>query len=248
MRDQGTLPPRRAVLAGGAGLAAAGAFAGQAAAQGDPDLARVQAARRILLRGGIVLTLDRTVGDFARADVLIEDGKIRDIRTDIAAGDAAEVDPTHRIVIPGFIDTHHHFYQGLLRNILSNGLLNPDYSRDISNALTAPYRPSDVYAGTLVSALGMIDMGTTAAVDTSQVNHTPEHSDAGVRALQESGLRVVYAYSRGAGHAAQYPKDIIRLRETYFTSDDQLLTLALRGGPDRRPFTIARDDGDTRVP
>ena len=62
----------------------------------------------------------------------------------------------------------------------------------------------------------MIDMGTTAAVDTSQVNHTPEHSDAGVRALQESGLRVVYAYSRGAGPGAQYPQDLVRLRKAYF--------------------------------
>ena len=43
------------------------------------------------------------------------------------------VDATNRIVMPGFIDTHHHFYQGLLRNILSNGLLDPDYNRDISD-------------------------------------------------------------------------------------------------------------------
>ena len=122
-------------------LAAAGAFAGQAAAQGDAELARVQGARRILIKGGVVLTLDRAVGDFASADVLIEDGKIREVRPDIAAGDAAVVDGANRIVMPGFIDTHHHFYQGILRNILSNGLLNPDYSRDISNALTAPYQP-----------------------------------------------------------------------------------------------------------
>ena len=168
--------------------------------------------------------------------MLIEDGKIREVRPDIAAGDAAVVDGTNRIVMPGFIDTHHHFYQGLLRNILSNGLLNPDYSRDISNALTAPYQPADVYAGTLVSALGMIDMGTTAAVDTSQVNHTPEHSDAGIRALQESGLRVVYAYSRGAGPKAQYPQDLVRLRKTYFNSEDQLLTLALAGNLDSGQF------------
>ena len=153
------------------------------------------------------------------------------------------MDATNRIVIPGFIDTHHHFYQGILRNILTNGLLNPDYSRDISGALTTPYSASDVYAGTLISALGMIDMGTTAAVDTSQVNHTPEHSDAGIRALQESGLRVVYAYSRGAGDRAQYPQDIIRLRQTYFSSDDQLLTLALGGNLDRRLFTISREIG-----
>ena len=89
----------------------------------------------------------------------------------------------------------------------------------------------------------MIDMGTTAAVDTSQVNHTPEHSDAGVRALQESGLRVVYAYSRGAGDRAQYPQDLMRLRKTYFSSDDQLLTLALGGNLDARQFTFARKHG-----
>ena len=243
MSDHGIVPTRRAILAAGASLAAAGAFAGRAAAQGDADLARVQGARRILLKGGVVLTLDRAVGDHAKADVLIENGKISAVRPDIAADDAAVVDATNRIVMPGFIDTHHHFYQGILRNILSNGLLNPDYSRDISNALTAPYRPADVYAGTLVSALGMIDMGTTAAVDTSQVNHTPEHSDAGVRALQESGLRVVYAYSRGAGPGAQYPQDLVRLRKAYFSSEDQLLTLALGGSLDAQQFEFARKHG-----
>jgi 5-methylthioadenosine/S-adenosylhomocysteine deaminase len=240
---------RRHFLQASAGLAALGvslpAFSGAAQAQGDAELTRLLAARRVLIKGGIVLSLDRAVGDFAQADVLIEDGKVSQVRPNIAVtGEAAAVvDATNRIVMPGFIDTHHHFYQGILRNILSNGLLNPDYNRDISNTLTTPYTAHDVYAGTLISALGMIDMGTTTAVDTSQVNHTPEHSDAGIRALQESGLRVVYAYSRGTGDAAQYPQDIIRLRETYFISDDQLLTLALGVGLDRRLFTIAREIG-----
>jgi 5-methylthioadenosine/S-adenosylhomocysteine deaminase len=240
---------RREILKAGAGLAALGAsvsgFSGNAHAQGaaDPALAQLLAGRRILIKGGIVLSLDRQVGDFAQADVLIEDGTIREVRPNIAVSDAAVVDAGNRIVMPGFIDSHHHFYQGILRNILSNGLLDPDYRRDISDKLTAPYTASDVYAGTLISALGMIDMGTTAAVDTSQVNHTPEHSDAGIRALQESGLRVVYAYSRGAGAGTRYPQDIIRLRETYFTSDDQLLTLALGASLDRRLFAIAREIG-----
>ncbi len=242
MSDQATTPTRRAVLAAGAALTATGAFAGGAAAQGEPELARLQGARRILIKGGIVLSLDRTVGDFAKADVLVEDGKISAVRPEIAA-DAAVVDATNRIVMPGFIDSHHHFYQGILRNILPNGLLNPDYSRDISGALTARYRPADVYAGTLISALGMIDMGTTAAVDTSQVNHTPEHSDAGIRALQESGLRTVYAYSRGDGPGARYPQDLVRLRKTYFSSEDQLLTLALGGGLDSKLFGFAREHG-----
>lgn len=236
-------PSRRAVLTAGGGLAAAGAFAGRAAAQGDPELARLRSARRILIKSGAVLSLDRAVGDFARGDVLVENGKIAAVGADVPAGDAVIVDATDRIVMPGFIDTHHHFYQGILRNILPNGLLNPDYMRDISGALTAPYLPEDNYAGTLISALGMIDMGTTAAVDTSQVNHTPEHSDAAVKALQESGLRVVYAYSRGAGPKAQYPQDLVRLRKTYFSSEEQLLTLALGGNLNAAQFQFAREQG-----
>ncbi len=233
---------RRGLLKSGAGVLAVAATTVPAAAQApDAELARLQQARRILIKGGVVLTQDRQVGDFAQADVLIEDGKIRDIKPTIAADDAAVIDAGRRIVLPGFIDTHHHFYQGLLRNILTNGLLNPDYNRDIGMVLTPAYQPSDVYAGALVTALGMIDMGTTAAVDTSQVSHTPEHTDAGIKALQDAGIRAVYAYWRGQGNATQYPQDVARLQKTYFSSRDQLLTLALGATLDPKVFAFARE-------
>src|ERR1700676_2820406 len=88
---------RRGFLQASAGVLAAGAAAmpGAALAQGagapaaDAELGRLQGARRILLKGGLVLVVDRQVGDFARADVLIEDGKIREVRPDIAASDAS---------------------------------------------------------------------------------------------------------------------------------------------------------------
>jgi 5-methylthioadenosine/S-adenosylhomocysteine deaminase len=238
---------RRDFLQAGAGLIGAAAAAtmvsaGAQAQGGDAELVRVLGERRILVKGGVVLSLDRQVGDFAQADVLVEDGKIREVRPGVVA-DAAVVDATNRIVIPGFVDTHHHFYQGILRSILANGLLNPDYQRDIAGTLTAVYQPDDVYAGELVTALGMIDHGTTTAVDTSQVQHTPEHTDAGIRALQESGLRVVYAYSRGTGAAAQYPQDVMRLARTTFSSKEQLLTLALGANLDEGIFKAARQAG-----
>jgi 5-methylthioadenosine/S-adenosylhomocysteine deaminase len=139
---------RRAFLRSGTAVAAGGALMqlspGSALAQvaGGPDadaeLRRLQGQRRILIKGGVVLTLDRRVGDFAQADVLIEDGKIREVRPNIAvSGDAAAViEAANRIVIPGFTDTHCHSYQGLLRNIMPNGLLNPDYNRDVQMVLT----------------------------------------------------------------------------------------------------------------
>jgi 5-methylthioadenosine/S-adenosylhomocysteine deaminase len=240
---------RRKFLQSGAGILAAGAAAlpGAALAQGaaDAELGRLQGARRILLKGGVVLSLDRRVGDFARADVLIEDGKIRELRPDIAVTDAAVavIDAANRIVIPGFVDTHSHSYQGLLRNILTNGVLNPDYNRDIQNNLTLFYQAADAYAGVLVTALGLMDMGTTTIVDISQVSHTPEHSDACIHALQDSGIRAVYAYYRGAGPATQFPRDITRIQRTYFNTKEQLLTLALGTSIDAKLYGLAREVG-----
>jgi 5-methylthioadenosine/S-adenosylhomocysteine deaminase len=253
VRDVITCPSRRRVLKSGAAMAAVGLAAqatpgaaiAQSAGPSDVELARLQAQRRILIKGGLVLTMDRLLGDFAQADVLIEDGKIRAVRPDIAvSGDAgAVVDATNRIVIPGFIDTHSHSYQGILRSIMPNGELEPDYNRDVQTTLTPAFTPPDVYIGVLMTALGMIDMGTTAMVDLCQISHTPEHSDACIAALKDAGIRAVHAYSRGAGPKAQYPQDIARLQLTYFSSRDQLLTLALGVGLDPKLFAAAREAG-----
>src|SRR6188472_4730771 len=108
-------PSRRTLLTASAGLAAGAATlpflsdsvrAQAAGANADGLLARVRGQRRILLKGGVVLTLDRGLGNFAQADVLIEDGKIREVRPSVALSndDAAVIDATNRILIPGFID------------------------------------------------------------------------------------------------------------------------------------------------
>src|SRR5262245_11296318 len=150
---------RRRVLQA-AGALIAGATASQplpAQAQTEPDLARLQSARRILIKGGILLTLDRQVGDFAQADLLIEDGKIREVRPNITA-DAVIVDAGNRILAPGFVDTHSHSYQGLLRTTLPNGLVAPDYHRDVQNKRTMHHAPDELSAGVPTTARGLGDL------------------------------------------------------------------------------------------
>ncbi|HKC56706.1 MAG TPA: twin-arginine translocation signal domain-containing protein, partial [Vicinamibacterales bacterium] len=113
------------IKAGAAGIAAATIPAvGCGTPAGTTNEAPAPGAgRRILLRGGVVLSLDPRVGDFEKADVLIDGKKIAEIAPTIAAGDAEVVDCTGTIVMPGFITTHHHQYETLQRSVIPDGLL-----------------------------------------------------------------------------------------------------------------------------
>src|SRR5690606_7980073 len=140
---------RRALLASGAAAVLAAGLGVRAHAQ------RAAAPReRVLLRGGCVLTLDPRLGDFDRADVLIEGTTIAAVapNLEITGDDVEVIDASRMIVMPGFVDTHRHMWQGALRNVSPDGLLS-DYTRDITGAARSVFRPEDAYIGDLVSAL-----------------------------------------------------------------------------------------------
>lgn len=227
---------RRKFLATAAAAAAAGAIPGAPA----PAIAQ-RGPERTLLKGGAVLSFDPAVGDFDKADVLIEGRKIAAVQPNITAT-ATVIDASHMIVLPGFIDTHHHFYQAALRNVLANGLL-ADYFRDISGAATEQYRPEDAYVGNFIGALRSIDAGITTITDLSQVSNTPAHSDALVKGLKDSGIRAIYGYSRGSGPEQKWPGDVERLQKQHFASSDQLVTLALGTAIDKDQWLTARKYG-----
>src|ERR1700674_177905 len=210
-------------------------------AQTDPN-------GRILLQGGVVLSLDPKVGDFEKADVLIEGKRIAAVGPNLAAAarSALVVNATDRIVMPGFVDTHHHQYETLLRSILADGLLRDEpknYGSVIQGIFTPVYLPQDAYISELVASLNQINAGVTTTVGTSQVSLSPGHSDACIAGLKESGRRAVFAYSVGVGPATQYPQDITRLRKQYFSSGDQLLTLALHAAVSADHWKLARSVG-----
>ncbi len=222
--------------------------------------------RRILLRGGVVLTLDQRLGDFEKADVLIDGKLIANIAPNIPAGNAEVIDCTGTIVMPGFITTHHHQYETLQRSVIADGLLQgawpqESYGSVVQNIWTVgritdptnpnnvlwdlgrvPYEPEDCYISQLVACLSEISEGVTTGTDTSQANHTPEHTDATIKGLMDSGRRMVFDYSAGTNRSAEgfpfeFPgamndttKGIGRIAKTYFSSKDQLVTLGFGGG------------------
>ena len=205
---------------------------------------------RILLKGGCVLTLDPDIGNYPKGDVLIEDTKITAVGPLLRVSGAEVIDASNMIVMPGFIDTHRHIWEGILKNIAPDALLD-EYFRDILGVLAPVYRPQDAYAGNLVSALGAIDAGVTTLLDWSHIQNTPEHTDAAIAALQESGLRSVFAYGTPNldmaawwhNSSLKHPHDVKRVPKQYFSSDDQLLTLALAPrGPEFTTFDVSKHD------
>jgi len=189
---------------------------------------------RILIRGGTVLSMDPHVGDLAPGDVLIEDDRIAAVDRQIDA-DAEVVDATGRIVIPGFVDTHRHTWEAAIRNCAPNATLD-DYFVEILDTYAPLYRAEDVYASNLAGALECVNAGITTLVDWSHINNTPEHPDAAIRALQETGIRAQYAYGSANTSLADYwfdstiaipGGDVRRVRDTYFSSDSGLLTMGL---------------------
>ena len=187
---------------------------------------------RTLIKGGTVITVDPALGDFPTGDVLVEDGKIAAVGPELRVTDAVIVDGSDCLVLPGLVDTHRHTWQALFRNIGSDWTL-AHYFTGLHGTMSELYRPEDTYAGNLIGTLEALDSGITTLLDWSHNLNTPDHSDAAVDALFESGARVVFAHGGGHQHwqpisSLDHPaEDVRRLRDARFSSNDQLVTMAL---------------------
>jgi 5-methylthioadenosine/S-adenosylhomocysteine deaminase len=189
---------------------------------------------KLLLKSGTVLSMDPEVGDLKTGDVLIEDDRIAGIETGIEA-DAEVVDCAGKIVIPGFVDTHRHTWEAAIRNCAPNATLD-DYFVEVLDTFAPLYRAGDVYASNLAGSLECLNAGITTLVDWSHINNTPEHPDAAIQGLQETGIRAQYAYGSANTSLEKYwffsaeaipGDDVRRVKDAYFTSDDGLLTMAI---------------------
>jgi cytosine/adenosine deaminase-related metal-dependent hydrolase len=201
---------------------------------------------RTLIRGGMILSVDPAVGDMAAGDVLVENGRIAAVERNLTVDDARVIDASNMIVMPGFVDSHRHIWEGLLRNIGTDVPLEgrTSYISFVLHKLAPAFRPEDAYVGNLVSALGAIDAGITTLLDWSHIQGSPAHTDAVIKALEDSGLRAVFAYGFpwwGKWEERQ-PSWFVRAATEHFQSKDQMLTLALAApGPEFTDFEITRD-------
>ncbi|MFE9429211.1 amidohydrolase family protein [Kitasatospora sp. NPDC006697] len=149
--------------------------------------------RRILVRGGQLVTMDEAVGDLPAGDLLIEGDRITAVRERVDASVDKVLDATGMIVLPGLVDTHIHLWQTVLRG-LASGLWTGEYFERVL-PYRPRFRPEDLYAGGFAGGLELLSNGVTTAVDFCDCIGSPQHADSAVAGMAAAGVRGLHAYS-----------------------------------------------------
>jgi len=192
--------------------------------------------RRTLIKGAAIVTMDPEIGDLRAGDLLIEDTRIAAVAPTIAADDALVIDGAGTLLLPGLINGHLHTWQTGLRGLAADWTV-AEYMQAMHRGLATLFKPEDIYIANLMGALNQINNGATTLVDWCHNNPTPEHTDAAIRGLDESGVRSLFLHGSpkpdpkpGQKHFSEVPmprREVERLRKGRFGSRDGLVTFGL---------------------
>lgn len=206
-----------------------------------------------LIKGGTIVSMDREIGDLPKGDVLVQGGRIAAVSPAIEPSDDMQViDADGMIVMPGMINAHIHTWQTGLRGLAADWTIK-QYMRAMHAGLATHFTPEDIHIANLVGSLNQINNGTTTLVDWCHNNPTPDHTDAAVDGLEQSGIRALFLHGSpkpdpkpGQKHFSEVPMprdEVERLRNGRLSSNDSLVTLGLAVlGPGMSIFEVCQHD------
>ncbi|MCZ0733477.1 amidohydrolase family protein [Phreatobacter sp. AB_2022a] len=214
---------------------------------------------RKLIRNAFVVSVDPSIGNVERCDILIEGDRIAAVAPGIAAADAEIVDAEGFIASPGYVDSHHHLWQSAIRGITADWSLN-DYLAGIRMFIASHYTADDIYAAQLNGALQALNAGVTTTADYCHNLNSPDHVEEAVRGVRDSGARIVWCYGfnrpplpdPGFSSLEDRSAYLKRTAARHFTGTDDLVTLGVSPeeawfwpdtGYGGRQFALARELG-----
>jgi 5-methylthioadenosine/S-adenosylhomocysteine deaminase len=218
----------------------------------NPDeIAAVNNGRPLVFRNAMVLTMDGA-GVINGGEVLVIGDTIAAVGHNLPVPDGAiEIDAQGGILMPGMVDTHRHMWQTALRGLGADWTLSQYF---VFYYLTwgKIFRPEDIAAGNLLSAVEALDSGVTTTVDWSHGLQTVEHGEAALDALRSSPGRFVLAYGNLLGAPWEWANsaDFRSFVKRNFSARDDMLGLQLAfdvtadpAFPEKAAFEAARELG-----
>ncbi len=215
--------------------------------------------KRTLIRCGWIVSLDDSIGDLAGADILLEDDRIRAIGGDLGEAETV-IDARDMIAIPGLVDAHIHLWETGLKAIGCDWREN-QYLTRVYAGMATHFGPEDNYIAGLVGALSRLDGGVTTLLDYAHNIIDDEQAERSVDALEDSGIRAVFALANGVYPPEReqreplatriHPRDRVARIRARLSSEERLVTMSLgvagphwaREEPIRANLAMARDFG-----
>lgn len=159
-----------------------------------------------------VLTMDASGTEFARANVVVENGVITAVGPNAKApDDAAElriVDVAGRLLMPGLVNGHFHSPGNLLKGTVASLPLEIFMLYEVPPLQHAPLPPRAQYVRTMLGAMEMLRNGVTAVQDDCYFVPVPTRDgiDAVMAAYVDSGIRARVALDQpNVVEYAKYP-------------------------------------------
>lgn len=181
----------------------------------------------LLRHADVLVTMDGQRREILDGGIFIRDGYIEQVGQTIELPNSADeiLDLTDHIVLPGLINTHHHFYQTLTRAV------KPAQDANLFNWLKTLYpiwgrmTPEDIRISTKTALAELALSGCTTASDHLYIFPNGSRLDDEILSAQEIGLRL--HASRGSMSLGEskggLPPDHVVEDENFIIEDSQRL-------------------------
>ncbi len=171
--------------------------------------------KKILIKNADwIITMDEEKSRLRNSDVLIEGREIIGVGENLIDQSLVDevIDARGRILMPGMVNTHHHCFQSLTRNITACNEV------DLMPWLTAQYKifeeltPEAVDAGALIGLGGLLKSGCTTAADHHYAFPNKikrELIDVEIESAQKLGIRFYPTRGSLTLEGAHIPKGLV---------------------------------------
>lgn len=178
-----------------------------------------------------VVTCDTTDQVFRDADILIEGPMIKEIGRNLPSEGAMVIDGRNKFVYPGLINTHHHFFQTFVRNLMSIDYPNMlvvewlDKIYPIFSKIDADV----IYYSSLTAMADLLKHGCTCAFD-HQYCYTRASGKLLVDRQMEAASQLGIRYHAGRGtntlpksEGSTIPEDMMETTEEFLSDCQRLI-------------------------
>ncbi|HET9905865.1 MAG TPA: 8-oxoguanine deaminase [Anaerolineales bacterium] len=182
----------------------------------------------LLIKNAHIVTMDDHQTEIAEGGLFIRRGLIQEVgrMSDLPQAADEVLDLKDHIVLPGLVNTHHHFYQTLTRAVPAAQDAN------LFNWLTTLYpiwariRPEDIFTSTQTALAELALSGCTTASDHLYLFPNGSKLDDEIAAAQEIGLRIQASrgsMSLGASQGGLPPDSVVDDEDSILKDSQRLI-------------------------